>query len=172
MKRWNKKQIRGIEQSMELWQKIAALEGYDFSEGLIYFKNRILKELGLGHMDFGCPLCQLYRKKDCKGCPITIELGSDEPVACGNTPYGEFHNAYLEEDEGLCRKASLEFLEYLIKLRGGFPNYVMNLIKLVSAQDQLIQRYREIVEADEKIILEHQKIESLLEAKLKDSYGH
>lgn len=37
-----------------------------------------------------CPLCRLYYKQQCKGCPIFTHTGQPQ---CGNTPYHDFQAA-------------------------------------------------------------------------------
>ena len=43
-----------------------------------------------------CPLCKMFLKKSCEGCPVSTKTGL---VYCENTPYGEWSN-YAPEYEG------------------------------------------------------------------------
>lgn len=67
----NAKTLRALQGSIRKWEKILLGTGTD-----------------LGHNN--CPLCKLFHKHDCKGCPVQEETGQRW---CAGTPYEAWSDA-------------------------------------------------------------------------------
>ena len=64
----NKRTLTALRGSIKKWEAI--VEGNGAERGT-----------------YNCPLCKVFHKGDCKGCPVVIETGL---LACDGTPYEDW----------------------------------------------------------------------------------
>lgn len=102
-----KKTLKALKGSIEKWKNILKK-----------------KEVDLGNKN--CPLCKLFIKDDCKGCPVAVAVKN---TGCDGTPYDDWVEHCLEKtnDDWYCwertignkkskkaAKAMLKFLKSLL----------------------------------------------------------
>ena len=64
--------------------------------------------------DYGednCPLCKLFLKKDCEGCPVSARTGKG---SCFGTPYRDTLRAFGKEAYDTAAQAEVDFLKSLL----------------------------------------------------------
>lgn len=88
----NARTLKALRGSIRKWQKI--VDGTGVDKGC---RN--------------CPLCALFYKNYCVGCPVFIK---SEMEHCENTPYPLFTAACTAKEESKFARAELNFLKSLL----------------------------------------------------------
>jgi hypothetical protein len=65
-------------------------------KGSIKKHENIFAGIEVDHGTVNCPLCQLFRLNDCKGCPVSEKTGEK---GCLNTPYEMWSDHQDEEHD-------------------------------------------------------------------------
>lgn len=86
-----KKTLKALRGSIQKWEKI--VEGTGVDQGV-----------------YNCPLCQLFYRLDCKGCPVFERTGYP---FCDKTPYREWEDDCTPELKKLAQ-AEVDFLKSLL----------------------------------------------------------
>ena len=60
-----------------------------------------------------CPLCQVFLKNDCEGCPVSARTGA---TGCSDTPYDYYTQAADDHDDPLMADAAEAELAFLVSL--------------------------------------------------------
>lgn len=69
-------------------------------------------EATIGSQD--CPLCHMFWRADCRGCPVREQTGYD---GCSGTPYDGANNAYYHSDLAEFHDAARKEVAFLESLR-------------------------------------------------------